>query len=789
MIEADGTQHRAPLLARRATSAVPSTPSWSARDWEDAVEEALRVAVRRRLVADIPVGVLLSGGLDSSLIVGLLAAGGADRAGHVLDRLRVGRPAGRATSSRYSDVIAERFGTDHHRIRVGSDELAGALGHAIGAMAEPMVSHDVVAFDLLSERVSQTIRVVQSGQGADEVFAGYHWYPPLAGLDRDAAVDDLRGARSSTATTPTMAAGRLRPVRAGRGPEPRVRPRAHVARRAPRRPWTPALRLDSEVMLVDDPVKRVDNMSMAWGLEARVPFLDHDLVELAAAVPAGAEAGRGRQGRAQGGSAGGSSRRRSSTARRATSRCRRSPTSRARCSTWCATRSPRDGGRDRGLFRPEYVAGAAGRPERRAHPAAGQQALAARACSSCGCRRTRPDVAPGHPRVAGHRRRTAVPATPALTSRSWKQPSEHQLRGMGADVVLDLGWGRLVFGQTFARPARHRRRAARGGDRPPRHLHLPARPARARRAGARRAVHRPVATPTGSTCTGTGRGAELIRGRLRPHGDLARPRWTAINEHLRAQRHGRRRRRRRCGRNHRTRAFTYLVAEDRRTGKIVGTVTGVDHALAFGDPEARHQPVVPGRARPGRAAGHRARRWSGCSPSGTSARGRAYLDLSVMHDNARRDRALPQARVHPRRRRLRQAQEPDQHARCSPPGRPGLEELNPYARIIAEEALRRGIRVEVDRRRERGAAAVGRRPDRGHAASRCRSSPPPSRMSRCDDKRVTRRIMERAGRPRRPRARSPARATWRRRRRCCASAARSWSSRRAASRAAASRSG
>src|SRR6185436_15314530 len=88
----------------------------------------------------------------------------------------------------YSDVIAERFGTDHHRIRVGSDELAGALGHAIGAMAEPMVSHDVVAFDLLSERVSQSITVVQSGQGADEVFAGYHWYPPLAGLDRAAGV-------------------------------------------------------------------------------------------------------------------------------------------------------------------------------------------------------------------------------------------------------------------------------------------------------------------------------------------------------------------------------------------------------------------------------------------------------------------------------------------------------------------------------------------------------------------------------------------------------------------------
>src|SRR6185436_2780308 len=183
----------------------------------------------------------------------------------------------------YSDVIAERFGTDHHRIRVGSDELAGALGHAIGAMAEPMVSHDVVAFDLLSERVSQSIKVVQSGQGADEVFAGYHWYPPLAGVGRTEAVqtyaaaffdrddDDVRrlvGDRYRLAEDPSLAFVR----------EHMGAPGAETAVDA-------ALRLDSEVMLVDDPVKRVDNMSMAWGLEARVPFLDHDLVELAAMCP------------------------------------------------------------------------------------------------------------------------------------------------------------------------------------------------------------------------------------------------------------------------------------------------------------------------------------------------------------------------------------------------------------------------------------------------------------------------------------------------------------------------
>ncbi|HEX2074887.1 MAG TPA: N-acetylglutaminylglutamine amidotransferase [Geodermatophilus sp.] len=281
VIEADGTsrEHRfwAPPYERR-----PEHAGWSARDWEDAVEEALRVAVRRRLVADIPVGVLLSGGLDSSLIVGLLAEEG--QTGLATYSIGFEAVGGRAGDEfQYSDVIAERFATDHHRIRVSSDELAAALGHAVGAMAEPMVSHDVVAFDLLSERVSQSIRVVQSGQGADEVFAGYHWYPPLAEVGREEAVE-----RYAAAFFDRDHADLLRVVtdRYALAEDPSLGfVRQHMSAPGAETAVDAALRLDTEVMLVDDPVKRVDNMSMAWGLEARVPFLDHDLVELAAACP------------------------------------------------------------------------------------------------------------------------------------------------------------------------------------------------------------------------------------------------------------------------------------------------------------------------------------------------------------------------------------------------------------------------------------------------------------------------------------------------------------------------
>jgi asparagine synthase (glutamine-hydrolysing) len=131
--------------------------------------------------------------------------------------------------------------------------------------------------------VSQSIRVVQSGQGADEVFAGYHWYPPLAGVERSAAVDTY-----ARAFFDRDDAG-MRRVVADRylvdGDPSLAFVRQHMSAPGAETAVDAALRLDSEIMLVDDPVKRVDNMSMAWGLEARVPFLDHDLVELAALCP------------------------------------------------------------------------------------------------------------------------------------------------------------------------------------------------------------------------------------------------------------------------------------------------------------------------------------------------------------------------------------------------------------------------------------------------------------------------------------------------------------------------
>jgi asparagine synthase (glutamine-hydrolysing) len=254
---------------------------WSDADWSDAVLEALRVAVKRRMVSDVPVGVLLSGGLDSSLIVALLETSGQEKlATFSIGFDDVGVREG--NEFKYSDVIAQQFATDHHKIHVDTARMLPALDGAIAAMSEPMVSHDAVAFYLLSEEVSKSYKVVQSGQGADEVFAGYSWYPPLWGVEGSGA--DAYQAAFFDRPHAEMAETLGHAYRLPDDPSRAFLDR-HFGAPGAEDPVDRALRLDTEVMLVDDPVKRVDNMTMAWGLEARTPFLDHELVELAAACP------------------------------------------------------------------------------------------------------------------------------------------------------------------------------------------------------------------------------------------------------------------------------------------------------------------------------------------------------------------------------------------------------------------------------------------------------------------------------------------------------------------------
>jgi len=251
----------------------------SAGQWGEELLAALRLAVERRRIADVPVGVLLSGGGDSSLITGLLA-----QSGHAdLRTFSIGFEGAHGESGdefQWSDIVAQRFETEHRKIFIESSRLLDALPATVRAMSEPMVSYDNVAFYLLSREVARHVKVVQSGQGADEVFGGYHWYPKLVGSG-DAAKDYARAFmdRDFDAYSAQVSAEYVGLDHA------RELVEEQMARSQASDPVDRALHLDTTVMLVDDPVKRVDNMTMAAGLEARVPFLDHELVELAARIP------------------------------------------------------------------------------------------------------------------------------------------------------------------------------------------------------------------------------------------------------------------------------------------------------------------------------------------------------------------------------------------------------------------------------------------------------------------------------------------------------------------------
>ena len=250
-------------------------------EWLDAIHTALKKAVeRRKVIADVPVGVLLSGGLDSSLLVALLAeAGVRDLRTFSIGFEDIGEERG--SEFEYSDQVVERFQTQHRKIHISNSQVLPRLPEAVANMAEPMVGQDAVAFYLLAEQVSKEVKVVQSGQGADEVFGGYFWYP----LMQEASGTDLE--RFSQYYFDRPHDEYLQTVTDAFHGEDYTSQWVEQELAQPNGDtfMDRVLRLDVTALIVDDPVKRVDNMTMAWGLEARVPFLDHELVELAAQMP------------------------------------------------------------------------------------------------------------------------------------------------------------------------------------------------------------------------------------------------------------------------------------------------------------------------------------------------------------------------------------------------------------------------------------------------------------------------------------------------------------------------
>ncbi|MGB4361401.1 MAG: N-acetylglutaminylglutamine amidotransferase [Rhodoferax sp.] len=259
----------------------PETPL-SEAEWLVATREQLAQSVKRRLLAaDVPVGVLLSGGLDSSLLVGLLADQVPDLRTFSIGFEDLGAGAEKADEFEFSDQIAAHFHTRHHKYSIPNSEVMARLPEAVAQMTEPMVSHDVIAFYLLAERVSNDVKVVMSGQGADEVFGGYFWYPQMDAasgtpLERFSQhYFDRDHSEYLQMITPAFQVGDVTSELIA----------AELGKPDADEFLDQVWRLDATTLIVDDPVKRVDNMPMAWGLEVRTPFLDHELVQLAAHMP------------------------------------------------------------------------------------------------------------------------------------------------------------------------------------------------------------------------------------------------------------------------------------------------------------------------------------------------------------------------------------------------------------------------------------------------------------------------------------------------------------------------
>jgi len=263
-------------------SAVRPQTKMDEQDWVEAIHDSLRAAVeKRKTIADVPVGVLLSGGLDSCLLVGLLSEAGVGN----LKTFTVGfedQPEEKGNEFEFSDQVVDKFSTDHHKFFIRNDRVLSYLPDAVDVMAEPMVGQDAVAFYMLSELVSREVKVVQSGQGADEVFGGYFWYPQMHEAQGE---DDLQ--RFASRYFDRDHEEYLQTVAEKyRGEDHTSKLISKLLAQGNADEYLDrVLRLDVTTLIVDDPVKRVDNMTMAWGLEARVPFLDHQLVELAASMP------------------------------------------------------------------------------------------------------------------------------------------------------------------------------------------------------------------------------------------------------------------------------------------------------------------------------------------------------------------------------------------------------------------------------------------------------------------------------------------------------------------------
>ncbi|MDP1850699.1 MAG: asparagine synthase (glutamine-hydrolyzing) [Solirubrobacteraceae bacterium] len=281
--------------------------------------DRLRDSVRAHLVSDVPVGVWLSGGVDS----GLLAALAAQESGERLRTFSIGFEEKSFDELDRARLVASRLGSDHHEAVLGP-QAAELLPAIAAAFDEPYADSSALPSDAVSRLTAQHVKVALSGEGGDELFGGYQTYaadllaPRLARVARVARPVVERVPSSSRRVSldykarrfvraaglpplerhhgwkeilaPGVRAQLLAPLHDGRAPsDPVDLLRARYAETAGAEPLARLQDVDVAPYLADDLLTKTDRMSMAHSLEVRVPFLDPHVAELAFALPTSAK--------------------------------------------------------------------------------------------------------------------------------------------------------------------------------------------------------------------------------------------------------------------------------------------------------------------------------------------------------------------------------------------------------------------------------------------------------------------------------------------------------------------
>jgi asparagine synthase (glutamine-hydrolysing) len=282
-------------------------------EWGEGLIEQLEDAVRSRLMSDVPLGAMLSGGLDSSVIVALMARNMAEP----VKTFSVGfAEDGEKNELSDAKLVSQALGTDHHELELSVTDATVDLEQLSWQIDEPLADLSSLGFAALCELAAKHVTVALSGQGADELLGGYAKHQAAAAaaafqrLPRPARAAAVAGTRLGPARVKRMgrtlaapgSVDRLLAMSGKVDDSLRARlfrgPLAELDGGAARRvvaerlggvaddPLPATLYIDGQLALVDDMLHYFDRASMAHSLEVRVPFLDHHLVEYAATIPA-----------------------------------------------------------------------------------------------------------------------------------------------------------------------------------------------------------------------------------------------------------------------------------------------------------------------------------------------------------------------------------------------------------------------------------------------------------------------------------------------------------------------